>query len=166
MHYCFVWKKWQWLVSPWMEANLCLNTGGCRVVRGGLSGGRWRGQAVYWELDQWQVNPHWGKLFIFVKAFLLHSHGGPRSARKANDSLNMQRKCYTFKNIFLSPPHPALVRKYLLGLEDLFFFFLGGVWWGLRLWHGSLQGVISACSANIIPPKWEKSMYYLFKVLF
>lgn len=123
MHYCFVWKKWQWLVSPWMEANLCLNTGGCRVVRGGLSGGRWRGQAVYWELDQWQVNPHRGKLFIFVKAFLLHSHGGPRSARKANDSLNMQRKCYTFKNIFFPSPS-GTSEKIFAWAWGFFFYFL------------------------------------------
>lgn len=77
MHYCFVWKKWQWLVSLSMEVNLCLNSGGCRVVRGGLSRGRWRRQAVYWELDQWQVNPLWRKPFIFVKAFLLQIHRGP-----------------------------------------------------------------------------------------
>lgn len=77
MHYCFVWKKWQWLVSLWMEANLCLNTGGCREVKGGLSGGRWRRQAVYWELDQWQVNPLWRKPFIFVKAFLVGIRRGP-----------------------------------------------------------------------------------------
>lgn len=77
MHYCFVWKKWQWLVSLWMEVNLCLNRGGCRVVRGGLSGGRWRRQVVYWEVDQWQVNPLWRKPFIFVKAFLLQIHRGP-----------------------------------------------------------------------------------------
>lgn len=77
MHYCFVWKKWQWLVSLSMAVNLCLNRGGCRVVRGGLSRGRWRRQAVYWELDQWQVNPLWRKPFIFVKAFLLQIHRGP-----------------------------------------------------------------------------------------
>lgn len=76
MHYFFVWKKWQWLVSLWMEVNLCLNTGGCSVEMGGLSGGRWRRQAVYWELDQWQVNPLWRKPFIFVKAFLLQIHQG------------------------------------------------------------------------------------------
>lgn len=155
MHYCFVWKKWQWLVSPWMEANLCLNTGGCRVVRGGLSVGRWRGQAVYWELDQWQVNPHWGKLFIFVKAFLLHSHGGPGSARKGNDSLNMQRKCYTFKNIFLSPPHPALVRKYLLGLEVFFLFFRRGL-----VGASFMTRVSSGCNKRAFcqynPPKMRK----------
>lgn len=101
MHYCFVWKKWQWLVSPWMEANLCLNTGGCRLVRGGLSGGRWRGQAVYWELDQWQVNPHWGKLFIFVKAFLLHSHGGPRQRRRATDPSICKGNVVLWTAIFL-----------------------------------------------------------------
>lgn len=120
MHYCFVWKKWQWLVSLWMEANLCLNTGGCRVVRGGLSGGRWRGQAVYWELDQWQVNPHWGKLFIFVKAFLLHSHRGPTTARKGNDSLICKGNVILLRTFppppQPPPPHPAPVRKYLLGL--------------------------------------------------
>lgn len=77
MHYCFVWKKWQWSVSLWMEANLCLNTGGGREVQGGPSGGRWRRRAVYWELDQWQVNPLWRKPFIFVKAFLLEIHWGP-----------------------------------------------------------------------------------------
>lgn len=77
MHYCFVWKKWQWPVSLWMEANLCLNTGGGRVVRGELSGGRRRRPAVYWELDQWQVNPLSRKPFIFVKAFLLEIHWGP-----------------------------------------------------------------------------------------
>lgn len=76
MHYCFVWKKWQWPVSLWMEANLCLNTGSGRVVRGELSGGRRRRRAVYWELDQWQVNPLWRKPFIFVKAFLLEIHRG------------------------------------------------------------------------------------------
>lgn len=82
MHYCFVWKKWQWSVSLWMEANLCLNTAGGRVVRGGLSGWRWRRRAVYWELDQWQVNTLWRKTFIFVKAFLLEIHrkGGCWSA--------------------------------------------------------------------------------------
>lgn len=81
MHYCFVWKKWQWPVWLRMEANLCLNTGGGRVVRGELSAGRRRRQAVNWELDQWQVNPLWRKPFIFVKAFLLEIPRGPEGQR-------------------------------------------------------------------------------------
>lgn len=86
MHYCFVWKKWQWPVSLWMEANLCLNTGGGRVEgRGGwLSRGRWRRRAVYWELDQWQVNPLWRKPFIFVKAFLFEIHRGQEDSWSAD----------------------------------------------------------------------------------
>lgn len=60
-----------------MEVNRCLNSGDCRVVKGGLSRGRWRRQAVYWESNQWQVNPLWRKPFIFVKAFLLQIHRGP-----------------------------------------------------------------------------------------
>lgn len=91
MHYCFVWKKWQWLVSLSMAVNLCLNRGGCRVVRGGLSWGRWRRQAVYWELDQWQVNPLWRKPFIFVKAFLLQIHQMSNWSANADEEVSFWR---------------------------------------------------------------------------